>query len=237
MTTEAEARELAHGALRATGYPIPELEVEKLEHGFKLFAGDDIGAIRLTLDHAALHRVHLEVLKMWWRREEATFGSVLDYLFRGQPSDRPGGHMLWTTVLQARSLIELEPMLLHAAAMREAMLKKARRRGLQPSGCRLFHYFGNRLSGQGESADGTQWHVEVLHGRIRRFSDSAPLWKKMKRLVSRPKTDQLPGTPGGVSVVKAMDPASPGEVVKAPSAAATVNELPEPAAPVEEAPS
>ena len=241
MTTEAEARELAHGALRATGYPIPELEIEKLEHGFKLFAGDDIGAVRLTLDNAALHRVHLEVLKMWWRREEAPLQSALDYLFRGQPSDRPGGHMLWTTVLQARSMLELEPMLLHAGEMREAMLRKARRRGLQPSRCRLFHYFGHRLSGEGESADGTQWEAEVLHGRIRRFSDSAPLWKKVKRLVSRPKGDQPSGEPAAIEGAPGATPisAAPAIVspaVEAPVAEAPVSEVPVSEAPISEAP-
>lgn len=185
--TEEDARALAGRILQTTGYPCPELEAETLEHGFKLFAGDDVGAVRLTFDHAALHRVHLEVLKMWWTREETTLRGLFKTMMYGQPQERDGGHLLWTTVLQARSLPELEPMLLHAGEMREAMLQRARRWGLRPTACRLFHFFGHRLSGEGESEDGTAWEAEVLHGRIRRFSDTASLWARARRLLGRGK--------------------------------------------------
>lgn len=187
--TQEEALALAHSLLDGTGYPCPELSVEKLEHGWRLSAGEDVGAVRFTYDHLALHRVHLEVLKMWWTSEENVWRPFLDWL-KGQPEDRPGGHLLWTSVLKTRSLEETETVLAHAREMRRAMLEKARRRGLRPTSCRLFHFFANRISGEGDAPGGVRWWAEARHGVVRSLGDSSPLWVRLGRLLGRPPVDR-----------------------------------------------
>jgi hypothetical protein len=190
VATEPLSREqalaFAGRLLEDTGHSCPTLDEEKLEHGWRLSAGEDVGGVRVTLDLAAPHRVHLEILKMWWPAPESPWSELWDWV-RGQPAERPGGHLLWTTVLKTFTLPEAELALEHAREMRQAMLEKARRNGLQPTACRLFHYFGNRLSGEGDSVDGVRWWAEVRHGKIRRFGDSAPLWtRSLRRLRGTP---------------------------------------------------
>jgi hypothetical protein len=186
--SEEEARALAHRLLEGTGYPCPELSVEPLEHGWKLSAGEDVGAVRITYDHLALHRVHLEVLKMWWTASAGPWRDAWEWL-AGQPDERPGGHLLWTTVLKARSVQEMDAALAHASEMRLAMLARAGRRGLQPTSCRLFHFFANRLSGEGDAPGGVRWWAEARHGVIRSMGDSSPLWVRLTRRWRRPSQD------------------------------------------------
>lgn len=178
---EAEARELAARILKATGYPETHLEAEELEHGWKLFAGDDEGAIRVTIDMLDLHRYQFETLKMWWAQTGRSLKKVMDWLYFGQSAERPGGHLLWTPVLKARSLGELEAALTHAQEMRELMLERAKRRGLDPTSCRLVHMVGRRLSGYGETSDGLSWSAEARDQKLKAIYDSAPLWAKLMR--------------------------------------------------------
>jgi hypothetical protein len=126
---------------------------------------------------------------MWWTSKGNPWRDAVDWLV-GQSDDRPGGHLLWTTVLKARSLQELEPALAHAVDMRQAMLDRARRRGLQPTSCRLFHFFANRLSGEGDAPGGVRWWAEVRHGKIRSLSDSSPVWVRLARALRKPSGDQ-----------------------------------------------
>lgn len=178
---EKEALELAHRILGATGYDTVELECEPLERGWKLFSGDDEGAVRITIDYLALHRYQFDTLKMWWTDPGRTFGRFLDRFYRGESQQRPGGHLLWTPVLKARTAAELEATLTHAEQMRELMLTGARRRWLAPRSCRLVHIIGRRTSGYGETGDGWIWSAETRDHGLKLVRDTAPLWWKLSR--------------------------------------------------------
>ena len=184
--SEEGAMQLAQRILVATGYVCPELQAEPSEHGWKLFAGDDVGAVRIMVTYAPHFLVEFETLMMWWRGSDSPLSHLRDWL-NGQPELPPGGHLLWTQVLKARSSDELEAMLASAAAMREAMLSKAEKRGLQPVTCQLYQYYGNRLSGAGETRDGLRWRAEVRPGKVRSLWDSAPLLARAQRPFRRVK--------------------------------------------------
>jgi hypothetical protein len=174
------ALQLGRRCLEATGYSWPELESENLEHGWKVFAGEDIGAVRIVISKTSAYFVEFDALQMWWPAAQSPWHQFRDWV-AGMPALRPGGHLLWTQVLKARTAPELDSMLAFAQQMREAMLSKAERRGLHPATCRLYQFYGNRLSGAGETPDGLLWRAEVRHGVVRTLWDSAPLLTRAVR--------------------------------------------------------
>ena len=176
--SEERALETARRILEASGYGCPDLQTEALEHGWKVFEGEDVGAVRVTFNDDAMYSIEFETLKMWWQGRGPSF---LSRLVAGTPEHRPGGHLLWTPVLKVRHESELKSVLEYAVEMREAMLDKARRRWLQPVTCRLLQLAGNRISGYGETRDGLRWSAEGRNRKVTVLDDSAPLWNRLLR--------------------------------------------------------
>lgn len=176
--SQERALQTARRILEATGYETPDLETEELERGWKVFEGEDTGAVRLIFNDDAMYSIEFETLKMWWQGQGPGFWSRL---LHGTPEQRPGGHLLWTPVLKVRHESELKSVLEYAVEMRDAMLDKARRRRLDPVSCRLVQLAGNRISGYGETRDGLRWSAEGRNRKVTTLDDSAPLWQRFLR--------------------------------------------------------
>lgn len=175
--------EFTRRMVAATGYRLmDDLEAEEIEFGWRISAGDDIGAVRVQVLRLAQLHFEFETLKMWWQSTPGAWASLKGW-FLGQSELPPGGHILWTPVLKARSEAELQSALEYAKDMREAMLARARRWKLQPISCRLFAMFGHSMQAEGETQDGLTWKASVKDERVRRLWDSAPIWQRLGRLV------------------------------------------------------
>lgn len=179
--TEDEALSSAQEILRSTGYVWPELTCEPLEFGWQISAGEEAGAVRLRFDEQGTHRLVFETLRMWWPRPETPWLEACRTFLFGYSLQRPGGHLLWSPVLKARTLRELPDILGHTREMREMVLAAAARRRLPSSRCQVHHFLGTRLFADGETELGVQWWAEVRNGRLHKLRDSAPLPARLQR--------------------------------------------------------